>query len=352
MIAKHYLKIFQEIGSAFNSPMETKELLETISKSIVENLALKGCHFLLVGRDRKTLDYIASYGLSEKFRQIFQPGSLDPEKSISEGLEGKIVLIDDASHDPRIQHPRAHAEEGIVSLLTIPLSSRDRVIGTVRLSSAERRTFTADELEILQIVASFSASAILHSIFKGILKRVIETVRSSLDINAVLNSIVKVVTEEMRVKGSTIRLLNSDRSKLELRASYGMSRDYLDKGPVDADKSIAETLTGKSIVIYDAPNNPKLQYPDAARKEQINSILSVPLMVHKHPLGVLRIYSRFPFVFSEDEIHLMETIGDQCALIIRNAEMYTGVKQRYDVLMSDFHQWFDQLHPTPGPRES
>lgn len=351
MMAKHYLKIFQEIGNAFNSPIETKELLETISKAIVDNLALKGCHFLLVGRDRKTLDYIASYGLSEKFKQIFQPGALDAEKSISEGLNGKIVLIEDASLDPRIQHPQAHAEEGIVSLLTVPLQSRDRVIGTMRLSAAEKRTFTSDELEILQVVATFSASAILYSIYRGILKRVTETVRSSLDINAVLNSIVKVVTEEMRVKGSTIRLLNADRKKLELRASYGLSQTYLDKGPVDADKSIAETLRGKCVIIHDVPNNPKAQYPEAARKEQIESILSVPLLIRNQPIGVLRIYSRFPFVFSEEEINLMEAIGDQCALVIRNAEMYTGVKQRYDVLMSDFHQWFDQLHPTPGRNE-
>ena len=338
---KNYLNIFREIGNAFNSPMDTKEVLNVITKTIVENFSLKGCHYLLLSQNQKNLEHIASHGLSEIFLKIFQKGMLDAEKSVAEALNGNTVLIENVTKDPRIQYPKEHMEEGIVSLLTIPLISRKKVIGSMRLSTSEKRNFTSDELEIINVVAEFSTSVIIHFMFRGILQRVTETVRTSLNIDEVLESIVKVITEELRAKGCTIRLLDTERKKLLLKASYGLSQTYLDKGPVEADKSIAEALEGKCVAIRNLTTDPRAQYPNEASKEGILSLLTVPLIIRKKTIGVLRIYTHHEYEFSEDEIYLMQTIGDQCALAIQNAQMYTGMKQRYDVLMSDFHKWFD-----------
>ncbi len=344
---KNYLNIFREVGNAFNSPMDTKEVLQVITKTIVKNFSLKGCHYLLLSQDQKNLEHISSYGLSEKFMKIFQKGMLDAEKSVSEALRGNMVFIEDVTKDPRIQYPKEHEEEGIVSLLTVPLVSRGNVIGSMRLSTSEKKIFTPHELEIINVVAEFTTSAIIHSIFHGILGRVTETVQSSLDIDEVLESIVKVITEELRAKGCTIRLLDTEGKKLLLKASYGLSSDYLNKGPVDADKSIAEALEGKCVAIRDLTTDPRAQYPDEARKEGISSLLTVPLLIRKKSIGVLRLYTYHEYEFSEDEIYLIHSISNQCALAIQNAQMYTGMKHRYDVLMSDFHKWFDEFQSTP-----
>ncbi|MCD6296040.1 MAG: GAF domain-containing protein, partial [Deltaproteobacteria bacterium] len=63
-------------------------------------------------------------------------------------------------------------------------------------------------------------------------------------------------------------------------ASYGLSKNYLSKGPLLVGKSISETLEGKTVLIADAATDPRTQYPEAAKQGGIGTILSMPLSVH------------------------------------------------------------------------
>jgi GAF domain-containing protein len=212
----------------------------------------------------------------------------------------------------------------------------------MHITTAEERAFSSDELAVIHTIAALCTSVILHSMFQKILHHVSETVPLSLDVKDVLNQILKVITEDLRAKGCVIRLLDPDTGKLELWASYGLSQAYLDKGPVDASKAKAEMLEGRCVAVYDAAQY--LQYPEEARREGIASLLSVPLLVRGRSIGFLRIFTHKPYEFSADEIHLMKTVGEQCALLIHSAQLYSYVKERYDTLMVDFHNWFDKFY--------
>jgi len=51
-------------------------------------------------------------------------------------------------------------------------------------------------------------------------------------------------------------------------------------------------------------------------------------------------------------MHLIQAIGEQCALAIRNAQMYAAIKRRYDVVVDEFHQWFEHYCTFPNHPES
>jgi hypothetical protein len=61
-------------------------------------------------------------------------------------------------------------------------------------------------------------------------------------------------------RGCTVRLLDPKTQKLYLAQSFGLSEEFLHKGPVDAQKSIAENMAGKIVVIDDVITDPRLQY--------------------------------------------------------------------------------------------
>jgi len=332
--------VFQVIGSALNSPVGTVELLELASKALVEQLDLKGCHFRLISRDQKILEHVASHGLSEKF---LAKGPVDAERSMAEALQGKLVMIRDCSTDPRVQYPIEHAEEGIVSLLTVPLVARGQVIGVMRLSTAERREFQPEELEFFKVAALFCSSTILHSLFHNILDHVTRVIRSSLNLDEVLNSIVRVITEDLRAKGCTIQLLDR-RGKLDIKAHFGLSHAYLATVEADPGKAARTALKGECVPIFDARSDPQIPYIAEAMKEGISSMLYVPLNDHESPLGVLCLYTHRPYEFSQDEMFLLTSLGEQCALAIRNAQMYATLKSRYDSIVDDFQQWFEHYH--------
>jgi GAF domain-containing protein len=338
------LRVFQTIGDTFNSPLDTAEILRSISKSVVENMSVTGCHFYLLSRDQRQLEPIASFDSGEK------SGGTEPlavEGIVAEVLHGEAVSVADCRADPRVCPFPAYRQEHIKSLLLVPLESRGQVIGSMHLTTAVEKVFPGTELlEVVRVIAALCTRIILHSMFQRILHDVSETVPTSLDIKEVLQQIVKVITEDLRTKGCLIRMLDPATGKLQLWASYGLSQAYLDKGPVDASKAKTEMLEGKCVAVRDATEY--LQYPEEAKRERIASLLSVPLPVHGRCIGVLRIYTHRPYEFSPDEIYLMKIVGEQCALLIHNAQLYCHIRERYDTLMVDFHNWFERFYGWGG----
>ena len=103
--------------------------------------------------------------------------------------------------------------------------------------------------------------------------------------------ITENIVKLLNVKACTIFLLDKNLNKLNVSASHGLSEAYLRKGPLDADKSIAETLGGQIVLILDMSSDTRVQYPEEAKREGIVSVLSVPISVKDQMIGVLRIYT-------------------------------------------------------------
>lgn len=174
-------------------------------------------------------------------------------------------------------------------------------------------------------------------LFKDLCKQI----NSSLDFGEVLRSLTENTVKTLDVKGSAIYLLDSKNMRLRLSASHGLSRAYLQKGPIDAEKSIVESLNGKWVRVADATQDERIQYPKEARQEGVVSILSVPLALRDQVIGVLRIYTGAPREFSEMEKELISGLAEIGSIGIENARMYHHLKADYDRLISDVYQWFD-----------
>ncbi|MDH5769481.1 MAG: GAF domain-containing protein, partial [Nitrospirota bacterium] len=99
------------------------------------------------------------------------------------------------------------------------------------------------------------------------------------DLNTTLNTLAMNITKIMGVKGSTIRLLDEKKQTLEIVAQYGLSKAYLEKGPVILRKHSVDqkVLKGQAISTKDITKEAHVLYLEEARKEGIKSVLSVPL---------------------------------------------------------------------------
>ena len=96
----------------------------------------------------------------------------------------------------------------------------------------------------------------------------------------------------------------------------GLNESYLRKGPLDADKSIAETLNGQIVLILDTANGSRVQYPEEAIKKGIASVLSVPITVKGQIIGVLRICTAEQRNFSDDEYKLISGLAAISVMIV------------------------------------
>lgn len=176
------------------------------------------------------------------------------------------------------------------------------------------------------------------------------TISSSLELDAVLQSVVISTTEAMQVKACALRLLDPQTGRLRLSAVHGLSSSYLAKGPVDVEHSPidSEALQGKTVIIPDVSIDRRFQYKDEARREGIVSILCVPLEVHGRAIGVMRVYTTEPCTFHDDDIQFLSVLASLAALALENANLYQNLKSSYDGVMDAL--WGSSLPPEEYPR--
>ena len=128
--AIEYFQTFFEVSREILSSRSLMEILHFLVERTVSALDVKAGSLRLVDEATSRLELVASHRLSKKY---LAKGPLLMDQSIPEVLKGKVVVIKDASTDPRIQYPAAKRDEGITSILSVPVEARDKVIGVLRL---------------------------------------------------------------------------------------------------------------------------------------------------------------------------------------------------------------------------
>ena len=142
----------------------------------------------------------------------------------------------------------------------------------------------------------------------------------------------EAVKTGFNVKGCSVFLINRDTRDLGLAASFGLSDDYLNKGPVRYMQEISEAKDQVPIAIYDVQDDPRIQYPEAAEKEGIKSLLGVPIVARSKVVGALRVYTAEPWKADIADITLIQAIAQICGMAMDMCRMYKGYKTSIEIL--------------------
>jgi len=147
---------------------------------------------------------------------------------------------------------------------------------------------------------------------------------------SVLSSIVENVATAVGTKGCSLMLLTSDRKLLRHTAAYGLSDQYVQKGPLSADRSISEALQGRPVAVLEASKDERVQYPEEAKREGIASILSAPITLRDEIIGVIRLYTTEPRHFTPDDIYFVSAVANLGAIALENAKRYDSLQEEYE----------------------
>ncbi len=144
------------------------------------------------------------------------------------------------------------------------------------------------------------------------------------DLRKVLQRTAEVVSDVMKAKAASIRLVDQEHDELRIRAVHNLSPEYLNKGPIRLSKAEVDLIAlGPKGYEYvrDMRDDPRVLYPGESRREGLVSFLSVGMRYKGRPIGVLRLYSGTERTFSQMEIDLLKAIASQAAAAIENARL-------------------------------
>ncbi len=333
------------IAEAMNARRDRSALLHEMLAALVDMLDYKAASLRMLDPEKGLLELAASYGLSDEY---LNKGDIDLAHSPLDqrALSGQIVAIRDLKAEPDVQYPRAAEREGLRAVLAVPLRLGERSVGALRVYAGQPHDFMAEEKVFLAGIANLAARTIADAELYHAFRAIAREINSTLEVKQVLHKMMVNLIRELNVKAAAVRLLGPRGQRLHLAASEGLSQAYLDKGEVTvADSPIdRRVLSDKApVVLYDVAHEPGFQYPEAAEREGVRSVLAVPLALPDTLIGVLRVYSAQPQRFSSEEIALVEAVADLGALAVDNARLHESLRQKYEAARDDWAGWYRYL---------
>jgi uroporphyrinogen-III synthase len=134
-------------------------ILQAISEMVAETLDSPVCSIMLVDDERRELVINAARCSTPEYLHKM-PIKIEDSLIGRVIREGRHIMVPNVLEEKQYRYPELARKTGLASLLSVPLSSREKVIGTINIYTREARSFTEDEVGFVKVVAGQAAIAI------------------------------------------------------------------------------------------------------------------------------------------------------------------------------------------------
>ena len=307
-----------EISKAIASGLYLEDVLRLIVTVTANLMDSKICSLWILDERDQKLKLKATQSISEEYLK-------ERSLAMGEGVVGHVALhnqpmaILNVLKEPLYKEKELAKKEGLVSMLSVPMCIKDRVIGVINCYTSYPHAFSKNEEEMLTTVANQAAICIENS---GLME--------TLDIDEILKLVLEGVTKNIGFDRARLYLVNEKRHVLECKMAVGVDEEKI-KGitlPLDPEDSVvARSIFEKQpFIIPDASQDPRVN-PILKEKFNLHSLVVIPLLTKGKPLGAIAADHVEPGKNITSEIlESAMTFAQQAGLAIHNALMYQELK--------------------------
>lgn len=169
------------IAQAVNSSIRLQKVLQLIVTSVRRMLAAKGVAIRLLSHDDNGEPYFGhaiseglSYEYLSKGRVVVQESPIDQQV-----LAGQTIQVADVERAGLFQYSEELVREGIRSMVVVPLMSKDRTIGVMRIYKSTPGQASSEEVRLVNAFAEEAGVAIENAgLYESLQESYYETVRA------------------------------------------------------------------------------------------------------------------------------------------------------------------------------
>jgi signal transduction protein with GAF and PtsI domain len=153
------MRALAELSEVVTSPQYLDDILDVVTDMAAKMMEAAVCSIFL-------LDESELYLKLRSAKQASQPYHDRPPLSVDEGVLGQVITSGQPIYIPDVRDDRRYLaremaqSEGLVSLLAVPLSVRERVIGVFNCYTAKKHRFTDEKRTLFMTLANQTALAI------------------------------------------------------------------------------------------------------------------------------------------------------------------------------------------------
>jgi PAS domain S-box-containing protein len=156
-------------------------------------------------------------------------------------------------------------------------------------------------------------------------------ISASMDLRTTLNILLNQVTSQLQVDAADVLLLGSESQTFNFAAGYGFRTDTLEKAHSRVGNSLAgQCVIERKVVQFSDVSGLQLDptFLSLWEKESFQEYVGIPLISKGQVKGVLEILHRSHLKPEADWLQFLETLSQQAAIAIDNAQLY-DTSQRF-----------------------
>jgi diguanylate cyclase (GGDEF)-like protein/PAS domain S-box-containing protein len=239
-----------------------------------------------------------------------------------------------------------------------PIVVENRVYGFFSLGHNTAGFYTQDYAATLAVFSNQAARALQNArlfddvaqtlIHEQRLNEISQIISSSLDLNAVLQTILQLTTQLVNADLGALALISSDRQEMQFNHTYNLPGPLKrTSAPVGKGLSWEVALKNASLLVDDYQQHPAAL--EEWKELGVRSFLGVPLVAGSDTLGTLSLFRMAPGrPFSDRDRFLAEMVARQAGIAIQNARRYEEAKHlaTHDSLTGVYtrHHFFELAH--------
>ncbi len=341
-----FLHAIEAIGHSLASSLDLDKVLDTIVTKALEVMGAEAA--MVVAWDGAAPTFTVLRSVGRFSREYATAGSLLAGRGpIARAfLEARPVATRNILTDSEVWVPDARraqiAREGYKAAAAAPLTAKGRVHGALVVHYWEERTFGAEELGALQLLAEQASLALQNAQLYGeaerrrevaeVLARLGRELTASLDEERIAGLLAQGLVELLGARGAVVYRYESEDGSLHTIAAAGEDGDIvrgvvLGPGEGVAGRAVAERA---SVMTRDLFADPAVRLPAALRERwspsERRAAVGVPLLTHERVIGALAVGVPVDRELVPDELRALEAVADQAALAFENARLYASAR--------------------------
>jgi signal transduction protein with GAF and PtsI domain len=347
-LAGQELRILHQISQSISSTLDLDQVLRQIVDLVIDVTRGDACLLYLLDDANENLVLRASKNPHPRLIGRIA-------MRVGEGITGwvakevqPVAIARHASKDSRFKVFHTLPEDKYEAFLSVPIVAppTDRVIGVINVQHRRAHRHGENETTLLSIIGHQVGGAIenarlyeeraLRSTQISTLAEVGQIIASGRYLEEVLQLIVNIIAKMMQARVCSIMLVDAQKNELVIKAAKASSDEYWRKPNLKIGNSLISRVVKEKapLMVRDVTKEQGYQYPELATKEGIRSLLSVPMILKDHVIGVLNVYSADERTFSNDDLRLLSTVADQVALAFENTKLNVAVQESQEALQT------------------
>ena len=340
------LSALNAIASTASRSLDLDEILEVTFDKVLETIGVEAGGIYLLDERGKKLVAKAYRGVSPKL--------VEEAMKLDDGLAGQVlrsgepIVIEDISREPELAQMVA---KGFRSYVSVPLKSKDKVLGVMDVITRSPRRFTPRDVELLASIGNQIGVAIENArLFEETRRRLRESealfqvgkaITSVLDLEKLLQLIINSAVETIGpAERGVIHLLDEASGELHPKALAGKSLGALRERKMRIGEGIAglAIAEGETINVSDIEADPR--FLRLGGPQEYKSLLVAPLVIGDKRIGTISVESGEVDAFGPDDERLLTTLASQAAIAIENARLFNDLNRAYKELATTQAQLF------------